>query len=256
MLLPYEVSTEKLAREKEAHLVAHYVAKIMKTFGPAPIVKGENLEDFERILTELVRARCPGDFFIQLDVWDIAVEIWYDKRYNRASKQVLDRKIRENLDFQKQRPQHKLNQADDNAPRDDGGADDRSAEEKQKDELQNVIQGTPRQVETPLDQAAAEEANARAFEQAMPLLKDIDDLKTRSFFRRNVSRNRGKNVDRHISRRSPSFNAYWNLEIQAEDQRAWVAEFLAEDAAKKARTAKPPEQTDLPAVPPPELGNP
>src|SRR4249919_81596 len=107
-LLPEEVATQKASSENEARLVTNFVAKIKETFGPPPIVIGENPKDFDRILAELVRARCSNDIFIQMDVWDIAVAIWHDKRYNRASKLVLDRKIRENLDFQKQRPQRKL----------------------------------------------------------------------------------------------------------------------------------------------------
>ena len=57
MLSPEEVATRKLAAEKEARLVAHYVTEIMKTHGPPPLTITESPEDFKRILTAVIRIR-------------------------------------------------------------------------------------------------------------------------------------------------------------------------------------------------------
>ena len=254
-LLPDEIATEKASREREGRLVAHFVAKIKETFGPPPLVDGENPKEFDRILAELVRARCPTDVFIQMDAWDIAVAIWLDKRYNRASKLVLDRKIGENVEFQRQRSQQKFIQADNDAQRNDGSANDQRVPEKLKGELPADIEKTPQEIL--VAESATEEANALAFERAMPLLTDLDDLKTRNFFRRNVSR-------QMWAERRPGFIPplaiilhKLNSEIQAEDQRAWLDELRAEEMRKQNdRTEKPAKQPHLPTVPAPGLGNP
>jgi hypothetical protein len=256
-MTPEEIAELTQASKNEARLIAHHVAEIMKAFGPPPISIGEDPRDFERLLVKIIRARCADDAFLQLDVWDITVSIWLDKRYNRASTWVLDRQIRENLEFQKQRAEQKTI----DVGRSDEAAEhrqkaDRSAGEKRKAELQSVIKQTPQEVEILLDQAAAEEANARAFEQALPVLTAIDDLKTRNFFRRNVSIQTWR--ERRPGYLPPLSHAEFLLKTkrEEEDRVAWTAEFLeqqrADQAAKLASAANPPK--DLPTVPSPGLG--
>src|SRR5947209_6317713 len=112
MLSPDEVSTEQQARQRTQRLVAYHVTEIMKTHGPPPLIIGEDPKDFERVLVKLVSARCSNnDVFLHMDVWDMAVAILLDKRYDRASSRVLNRRIRENLEFQERRPKQKLIQA-------------------------------------------------------------------------------------------------------------------------------------------------
>jgi hypothetical protein len=260
-LSPEEIATQKLASEREAALIARHVAEIMKTHGPPPLIIGEDPKDFGRVLVKLVRARCSNnDAFLQNDIWDMAVANLMDKRYDRASSLVLNRRIRKNLDFQKQRPKQKLAEVSNNAtPYED--RDDRSAEERRKDKLRNVIEDTPREVGHLLDQATLEEANACAFEEALPVLTAIDDLKTRNFFRRNVSR-------QMWGERRPAYipplaiiEHRLHFERAEESRREWLLDDMAQEQAEKeaqkqAQGAKPEEQQDLPTVSAPKLEQP
>src|SRR3954463_2612021 len=107
-----EVSTEQQARQRTERLIAYHVSEIMKTYGPPPLIIGEDPKDFQRALVKLVSARCSNnDVFLHMDVWDMAIAILLDKRYDRASSRVLNRRIRENLEFQQTRPKQKLLQA-------------------------------------------------------------------------------------------------------------------------------------------------
>lgn len=253
-----EIATQKLASEKEARLVAHFVAVIMKTHGPPPLTITEDPKDFERILIAVVRIRCPNDPLLQLDAWDIAVAILLDKRYNRASTGVLNRKICENLEFQEKRAQEKTKQAAAQAaPRNGHRDDDRSVTDKRKEQLQHVIEETPREVGLLLDRVTMEVANSRAFEQALPVLTGIDDLKTRNFFRRNVSVQSFR--ERRPAYIPPLSHIQHKLDSQRqeEDRREWMEELDAQEQAEKAaQAAKPAGRTDLPTVSAPKLGKP
>jgi hypothetical protein len=257
MLSPDEVATRKRADENEARLVAHYAAKIKKTHGPPPLTITESPEDFERILSAVIRIRCPEDDLLQLDAWDIAVAILLDKRYNRASTGILNRKICENLDFQEKRAQEKSKQANARSETHGDPQDaNRSPTDKRKEQLQHVIEETPREVGQRLDQATLEVANSRGFEQALPGLTAIDDLKTRNFFRRNVS-------VQSLRERRPAYipplshiQHKLDSQRQEEDRRAWLKELDAqEQAEKEAQAAKPASSQDLPTVSAPKLGN-
>lgn len=256
MLSPEEVAIQKRGAEKEARLVAHYVAEIMKTHGPAPILITESAADFERILIAVIRIRCPNDPLLQLDAWDIAVAILLDKRYNRATTGVLNRKICENLDFQEKRAKEKATQAPAQAAPRNGRPDDQSVTDKRKEQLQHIVEETPREVGQLLDQVTVEVANSKAFEQAMPVLTGIDDLKTRNFFRRNVSiqslREHRPAYIPPLSLIQHKLNSQW----EAENRAAWLKELDAQEAEQTAQAAKPAERQDLPTVSAPKLGKP
>jgi hypothetical protein len=259
MLSPEEVATQKRAAEKEARLVAHYKAEIMKTHGPAPLLITENAGDFERILMAVIRIRCPNDPLLQLDAWDIAVAIHLDKRYNRASTGVLNRKICEILDLQEKRAKEKetAKQARAQAAPRNGREDDRSVTDKRKQQLQHVIEETPREVGGLLDQVAIEVATSEAFAQALPVLTGIDDLKTRNFFRRNVSVQSLR--ERRPAYIPPLSHIQHKLDSQREEENraAWMKELGAQEHAEQtAQAAKPAERQHLPTVSAPKLGNP
>jgi hypothetical protein len=222
------------------------VERLKELFGPPPLIDGENPEDFDRILFGVVRARCPADFLLQMHAWDSASEIWNGLRLERYSRRIVENTVRRNQKLQEKRSQlveQKQSRQEAgishhaNIESDSGLTDN----EKRMSKLEDVVENVVPAVDEILNRAVLEEENARAFQQVIDSMVKIDDLKSKSFSRRNYS------IEMLMTYRRVTAQLYTMLEderyrrLREEDKEAWLVE-MSNHAEEKQKLEEPQQQ--------------
>ena len=67
------------------------LAKLMKLFGPPPLLRNESLDDFQKVFAELFAAVGPEDFLMEERVYRLAIETWRSYRLLRYEVLVIER---------------------------------------------------------------------------------------------------------------------------------------------------------------------
>jgi len=67
------------------------LAKLMKLFGPPPLLRNESLDDFKKVFAELFAAVGPEDFLTEERVYRLAIETWRSYRLLRYEVLVIER---------------------------------------------------------------------------------------------------------------------------------------------------------------------
>src|SRR3954449_826760 len=98
---PNEASRPPTMKEKELALLRQAMEDLKRLFGQPPTALGENLADFDRILLDLLRVRCSNDFLLKLHTWNIAIEVWGQRRLERVKQLALNRRLRQIVQVQK-----------------------------------------------------------------------------------------------------------------------------------------------------------
>jgi hypothetical protein len=259
MTIPPTMTPEKIARETDARadehaLLGRIVRDIKQMFGPPPIVLGEDPKDFDRILFGLVRTRHPDDFRHKLYIWDIATEVLLGRRLDRVCQLTLDRKLRKIVHLQKarakveaQRKKEKQDAAESRAEFE--SAADFTAAEKRIDQLATIIEETPDDVDGVLDRAALQAEIDRAFQQDMPFHIGLDDMKSRSYFRRNISIEMWQTHRLRFTSPLTLIQQREEDRIRRQDEQSWRDEMIADmKASQLAQTESPSTQPDQPPV--------
>jgi hypothetical protein len=66
------------------------LAKLMKLFGPPPLLRNESLDDFKKVFAELFAAVMPEDFLTEERVYRLAIETWCAYRLMRYEALIID----------------------------------------------------------------------------------------------------------------------------------------------------------------------
>ena len=69
---------------------ADALAKLMKLFGPPPLLRNESIDDFKKVFAELFAAVGPEDFLTEERVYRLAVETWRAYRFMRYEALVIE----------------------------------------------------------------------------------------------------------------------------------------------------------------------
>jgi hypothetical protein len=146
------------------------VALIKSRFGEPQLLDEEDPQAYDRILLDLVRTLHPSDVIQYMLVRNIADAIWWDIRYDRFSRDVLNRAFRARKPKKQRLLQHT-----------NGACSDGQALDQTPPSLPIGSDADESQVE------ARENANAEAVLEAIPTLEKIEDLRARKSYGRNVA---------------------------------------------------------------------
>jgi len=242
-----EKARRALVKADKDRLIIYLGNEIIKMFGPPPIVRGESRNDFLRILYGVISDKCPKHNLDKMHVWDIATSIFLGRRLDLVTRKALDRRIEEELKVQKQRRKDRAKQAENKKEADEAlaeikSAPDLTAAQKREDELTMVVDSTVQDTEKLMDRAEAEAAHAKAFEQAMPFMRNLDDMKSRNFFRRNIS------IEMWLTKKPVILPAVTALQLEQDSrfyreyQRDWMDQMFAAD--QQSEEAQPQGQVN------------
>jgi hypothetical protein len=66
------------------------LTKLMKLFGPPPLLRNESLDDFKKVFAELFAAVGPEDFLTEERLYRLAIETWRAYRFTRYETLVIE----------------------------------------------------------------------------------------------------------------------------------------------------------------------
>ncbi len=172
-----------MADQQQGNLATKAVAKLLRLFGPAPVLSSEDKDQFDQVLESLITCFLPKDFMEQTLVWELAIATWETARIARNKTATIEGKFRQRLEFQGKRSKAK-------AERDDAIAAESAAAEAVNDlersfRLEDMVWEGVKTVDDILDRARAEREQAIAFEQTFDYYERLDDRYGVALRRRN-----------------------------------------------------------------------
>ncbi len=172
-----------MADQQQGNLATKAVAKLLRLFGPAPVLSSEDRAQFDQVLESLITCLLPKDFMEQTLVWELAIATWETARIARNKTAAVEGKFRERLAYQGKRSKA-------TAEHDEAIALERAPREAVNDlersfALEDIVQAGVKTVDAILDRARAEHEQAIAFEQTFDYYERLDDRYGVALRRRN-----------------------------------------------------------------------
>jgi hypothetical protein len=172
-----------MADQQQENLATKAVAKLLRLFGPAPVLSSEDRAQFDQVLESLTTCFLPKDFMEQTLVWELAIATWETARIARNKTATIEGKFRQRLEFQGKRSKAK-------AARDDAIAVESAAAEAVNDwersfRFEDVVDAGVKTVDDILDRAGAEVEQAIALEQTFDYYERLDNRYGVALRRRN-----------------------------------------------------------------------
>jgi hypothetical protein len=172
-----------MADQQQENLATKAATKLLRLFGPAPVLSSEDRAQFDQVLESLITCFLPKDFMEQTLVWELAIATWEAARIARNKTASVEGKFRERLAHQGKRIKGK-------AERDKLIAVELAAGEAVNDMersfvLECISEMGVKAVDAILDRATAEREQAIAFEQTFTYYERLDDRYGVALRRRN-----------------------------------------------------------------------
>ena len=150
------------------------LAELQKHFGSPPILSTESVEDYEAVAAQFMKYINPEDFIVLMFVRDLTDWTWEMMRYKRHKTWAIERKHRQQLEFQAMREQFNAQQK----------ARARKAKDlsrpvtvaDQAYELEIVVESTADDVKELVEQRPKELDLARALESSIDYYERLDQL--------------------------------------------------------------------------------
>ena len=161
------------------------LADFTDLFGPPPVLRTENLENFERLFDQVMACIKPQDVIESILVRNFVYASWQIDRYSRHQIACIERRHRQSLEFQAQRAKvqkmRKEGLAKDLAQR----AMSSPADVAQLVHLENIVDATIDDGDDILERTPTELEHNRALEKSIIFIEQLDVLLTRATVRRN-----------------------------------------------------------------------
>jgi hypothetical protein len=154
-------------------------AGLVQLFGPPPVLSSEDIGSYQEIMARLLEEFAPRDFMGQLLIKELTDSNWEVMRYCRHVTLLMERRLRDRLEFQAQR-RHKAapgKEAPAQQPAEPNG--------KPSTEPEDVLEGLIADVDAILLEPAAARDHLRALEVGLVCYEHLNKLRVTAIARRN-----------------------------------------------------------------------
>src|SRR5262249_55676730 len=150
------------------------VAELRELLGPSPVLSTENQRSYDEISARLIECYLPVDIMEQMLIRQLIDASWEIVRYTRHKKLALDRKLREQREFQVKRAQE-LTKLREEKARERAERNAKTATQSDRvRELVDTVDGSIQDVDEILNRPPVGLDHARALEGALDYLERLD----------------------------------------------------------------------------------
>lgn len=169
------------------------LAEMKEIWGPPPVLSSEDPKAYDRILLKLVECYVPEDSMEQMLVKKLADNTWEEMRFTRYKPLVMERRFRDQREFEAQRRKAAAEKKRALAKRLSESKAERATEPEE------ALDGLVEEVDAILLEPATELDHARALEVGIRYYEDLDNLQMMAIARSN---NVLDQLDHHRERRN------------------------------------------------------
>jgi hypothetical protein len=154
-------------------------------FGPPPVLRTENLENFEKLFGQVMACIMPRDVIESILVRNFVYASWQIDRYSRHQIACIERRHRQNVEFQVQRAKAQKMRKEALAKDLTQRALSNPADVAKLVHLEELVEMTSKDVDDILERTPTELEHNRALENSITFIEQLDVLLTRATARRN-----------------------------------------------------------------------